>query len=221
MQACHQRLDPQLITIRRLFPSPLASIQVPDAQWLNGELKDLIAQRMAADTLGAQRSNTGGWQSAHDFPEWGGVACETLVRFATEFATQLTAVHSEQYGFIEPGFEWKINAWVNVNEAGHSNALHGHPGAFWSGVYWVDAGGREDDPAVGGDLEFLDPRGMVASTYNPALRMRVEDCLTAGFSSTCAAASGTFVMFPSWLMHSVRRFSGTRPRISIAFNFGV
>ncbi|WP_338475010.1 TIGR02466 family protein [Pseudomonas khavaziana] len=221
MQTSHQRLDPQLITIRRLFPSPLASIQVPDAHWLNGELKALIAQRMAADTRGAQRSNTGGWQSAHDFPEWGGAACETLVRFATEFATQLTAVHSEQYGFIEPGFEWKINAWVNVNEAGHSNALHGHPGAFWSGVYWVDAGGREDDPAVGGDLEFLDPRGMVASTYNPALRMRVEDCLTAGFSSTCAAASGTFVMFPSWLMHSVRRFSGTRRRISIAFNFGV
>ncbi|WP_409348109.1 putative 2OG-Fe(II) oxygenase [Pseudomonas sp. RIT778] len=27
-------------------------------------------------------------------------------------------------------------------------------------------------------------------------------------------------MFPSWLMHSVRRFEGTRPRISIAFNFG-
>ncbi|AMS22228.1 hypothetical protein AYK59_19645 [Pseudomonas synxantha] len=109
----------------------MAGIQVPDAQWLNGELKALIAQRLAADTQGAQRSNTGGWQSAHDFPEWDGAACETLVRFATEFA------------------------------------------------------------------------------------------LTAGFSSTCAAASGTFVMFPSWLMHSVRRFEGSRPRISIAFNFGV
>lgn len=84
----------------------------------------------------------------------------------------------------------------------------------------MDAGGREDDPTVGGDLEFADPRGMVASTYNPALRMRVEDCITAGFSSTCAASSGTFIMFPSWLMHSVRRFEGTRPRISIAFNFG-
>lgn len=25
----------------------------------------------------------------------------------------------------------------------------------------------------------------------------------------------------AWLMHSVRRFEGARPRISIAFNFGV
>ncbi|POA50355.1 hypothetical protein C1893_02055 [Pseudomonas sp. MPR-ANC1] len=220
MPSTCNRVDPQLIKIRRLFTTPLASIQYPDAEKLNDELKTLITRRMAKDRNGAQRSNDGGWQSSSDFPAWGGDACNALVRFATEFAVQLTAVHSDQYGLTEPAFEWKLNAWANVNEAGHSNALHGHPGAFWSGVYWVDDGGREDDPDVGGDLEFIDPRGMVASTYNPALRMRVEGCITAGFSTTCAAKSGTFLMFPSWLMHSVQRFQGARPRISIAFNFG-
>ncbi|MCB2250324.1 2OG-Fe(II) oxygenase family protein [Pseudomonas chlororaphis] len=221
MQLGNNLLDPERIKIRRLFATPLASIQHPDAERLNAELKAVVIRRMAEDRGGAQRSNDGGWQSANDFPEWGGEACDALVKFAKEFARQLTAVHSEQYGLIEPGFEWTLNAWANVNEAGHSNALHGHPGAFWSGVYWVDAGGREEDPAVGGDIEFIDPRGMVASTYNPALRMRVEDCLAAGFSSTCAASSGTFILFPSWLMHSVQRFAGNRPRISIAFNFGL
>ena len=220
MHSSNNPLNPELINIRWLFATPLASLQYPDAEKLNAELKTLITCRMADDLGGAQRSNDGGWQSASDFPEWGGQACDALVGFATEFATQLTAVHSEQYGLTEPSFAWKLNAWANVNQAGHSNALHGHPGAFWSGVYWVDAGGREEDPAVGGDLEFIDPRGMVASTYNPALRMRVEDCVTAGFSTTYAATSGTFIMFPSWLMHSVRRFEGARPRISIAFNFG-
>ncbi|WP_395606489.1 TIGR02466 family protein [Pseudomonas sp. B22129] len=213
-------VDPELITIKRLFTTPLASIQYPDAATLNAQLKAVITRRMAHDLRGAQRSNEGGWQSANDFQKWDDASCVALVTFATAFATQLTAVHSEQYGLTEPAFEWKLNAWANVNQAGHSNSLHGHPGAFWLGVYWVDAGGREDDPAVGGDLEFIDPRGMVASTYNPALRMRVEDCLTAGFSSTYAATSGTFVMFPSWLMHSVQRFEGARPRVSIAFNFG-
>ena len=221
MQSSSTRVNPDLINIRRLFATPLASLQYPDAEWLNAELKTLISSRMAQDLCGTQCSNDGGWQSAHDFAQWGGEACDALVAFAREFGNQLTAVHHEQYGFTEPAFEWKLNAWANVNEAGHSNALHGHPGAFWSGVYWVDAGGREEDASVGGDLEFIDPRGMVASTYNPALRMRVEDCLTAGFSSTCSATSGTFVMFPSWLMHAVRRFEGTRPRMSIAFNFGV
>ena len=220
MQSSNNLINPELIKIRRLFATPLASIQYPDADRLNTELKTLITRRMAEDRSGAQRSNDGGWQSSNDFPAWGGEACDALVKFATEFAVQLTAVHSDQYGLTEPAFEWKLNAWANVNEAGHSNALHGHPGAFWSGVYWVDAGGREDNPAVGGDLEFIDPRGMVASTYNPALRMRVEDCISAGFSTTCVAQSGTFLMFPSWLMHSVKRYEGTRPRISIAFNFG-
>ncbi|QXH36569.1 TIGR02466 family protein [Pseudomonas muyukensis] len=212
---------PEHINIRRLFATPLASIQYPDPGRLNAELKALVLERMAADPKGTRHSNQGGWQSTSDFAHWGGAACDALVRFATAFASQLTAVHSEQHGLIEPGFAWTLNAWANVNRRGDSNALHGHPGAFWSGVYWVDAGGREDDPAVGGDLEFIDPRGMVASTYNPALRMRVEDCLAAGFSSTCAASSGTLVMFPSWLMHAVRRFEGHRPRISIAFNFGL
>ncbi|MEG8244331.1 hypothetical protein [Pseudomonas paracarnis] len=125
MQFLEHPLDPQLINIRRLFPSPLASIQFPDAKRLNTELKAQIAQRMADDVYGTQRSNAGGWQSAGDFAQWGGEACEALVRFATQFATQMTVVHSEQYGFIEPGFEWKVNAWVNVNEAGQrATAMH-------------------------------------------------------------------------------------------------
>ncbi|WP_460423817.1 TIGR02466 family protein [Pseudomonas sp. ZL2] len=221
MQPSIDLLNPELINIRRLFATPLASIHYPDAERLNVELKNLISRRMTENRNGVKHSNEGGWQSASDFTEWGGEACDALVRFARAFAVQLTAVHSEKFGFIEPRFEWTINAWVNVTEAGDSNALHGHPGAFWSGVYWVDTGGREEDPTVGGDIEFMDPRGMIASTYNPALRMRVEDCLTAGFSSACVAESGKFIMFPSWLMHSVQRFEGTRPRISIAFNFGL
>ncbi|QIH08458.1 MULTISPECIES: TIGR02466 family protein [unclassified Pseudomonas] len=221
MPLANTLVDPQLINIRHLFATPVASLRHPDAHALNVQLKALIASRMAQDLCGAQHSNDGGWQSPSDFNLWGGTACESLVQFAKDFASQLTAVHSEQYGLVEPNFEWKINAWVNVNQAGHANALHGHPGAFWSGVYWVDTGGREEQLQVGGDIEFIDPRGMIASTYNPALRMRIKDCLAAGFGITQVPESGTFLMFPSWLLHSVQRYSGNRPRISIAFNFGV
>nr|WP_275078258.1 hypothetical protein [Pseudomonas syringae] len=55
--------------------------------------------------------------------------------------------------------------------------MHGHPGAFCSGVYWVDDGGRQDDVSIGGDLEFPDPRGMMPSVYNATLRMRIDGCL--------------------------------------------
>lgn len=214
-------VDPSEITIKKLFITPLAEVVHPQADTLNPALKAVIKARMQADQGGSQRSNQGGWQSSPDFAEWAGAPGQALVAFATALATQLTAQHSNERGLFEPEFTWQYNAWANVSEAGASNDLHGHAGAYWSGVYWVDDGGRGDDPAVGGDLEFPDPRGMIASVYNPALRMRVEGCVSAGYSTTVAARSGTLIMFPSWLMHSVRRFAGSRPRISIAFNFGV
>ncbi len=219
MQA-HPELNPESIQIHKFFVTPVASIVHPQAETLNNQLREVIAKRMEVDR-GASHSNQGGWQSTADFTEWGGEAAQALLAFGRTFASQLTAVHSAEHGFVEPTFEWRHNAWANVNFAGDSNDLHGHPGAYWSGVYWVDDGGRQEDPAVGGDLEFPDPRGMMPSAYNPDLRMRIEGCLTAGFSTTVAPASGTFIMFPSWLMHSVRRYNGKRPRLSIAFNFGV
>ncbi len=44
-------------------------------------------------------------------------------------------------------------------QPGHGNEFHSHPGSFWSGVYYVDDGGIAADPALGGELEFMDPRG--------------------------------------------------------------
>ncbi|QXI30726.1 putative 2OG-Fe(II) oxygenase [Pseudomonas vanderleydeniana] len=170
---------------------------------------------------GTSHSNQGGWQSTADIIRWGGEPAQALLDFGRAFANQLTAVHSAEHGLIEPAFGWQCNAWANVNFPGDSNHLHGHPGAFWSGVYWVDDGGRQMDPSGGGDMEFPDPRGMMPSVYNPELRMRIEGCLTAGYSTTVAPSTGTFIMFPSWLMHSVQRYNGTRPRISIALNFSV
>ncbi|MCL6310106.1 putative 2OG-Fe(II) oxygenase [Pseudomonas syringae] len=215
-----QNVDPEKIHINRCFSTPLASLIYPEADLLNLKLLDAIETRRNEET-GALHSNDGGWQSSADFPAWAGDAGEAILAFAMDFATQLTAAHSEDHGLIEPDFEWRHNAWVNVNEAGHGNALHGHPGAFWSGVYWVDDGGRHDDVSIGGDLEFPDPRGMMPSVYNPTLRMRIDGCLTAGYSTTITPCTGTLVMFPSWLMHLVQSYKGKRPRVSIAFNFGV
>ncbi|MEG5262806.1 TIGR02466 family protein [Pseudomonas sp. JDS28PS106] len=215
-----QHFDSDAIQIARLFVTPVASAVHPQAELLNEQLRRVIYERMQTDQ-GTSHSNEGGWQSSADFAEWGGEAARLLLDFGLAFANQLTAVQSPSDGLIEPAFQWKHAAWANVNFAGHSNALHGHPGAYWSGVYWVDDGGRQADPSVGGDLEFPDPRGMVPSVYNPALRMRIEGCLTAGYSTSVQPEAGTFVMFPSWFKHSVATYRGSRPRISIAFNFGV
>nr|WP_315425746.1 TIGR02466 family protein [uncultured Albidiferax sp.] len=205
------------IRIQRLFATPLASIAVPEASTLNAQLSHTILER-ARSHPSHHHSNLGGWQSADDFFSWDTPAAQSLKDFAVKMANSLTAVSSPQ-GLLESNVEWRVNAWANVNYPGSANALHGHPGAFWSGIYWVDDGGRNSDPTVEGDLEFMDPRGLLPSVYAPSLRFKIEGCLSAGYSETIAPASGTLVMFPAWLLHAVRVFKGQRPRISVAFNF--
>jgi uncharacterized protein (TIGR02466 family) len=210
-------LNPELIQISRLFPTPIASIRHPEAPSLCADLRDLILARSTVDA-GVKHSNEGGWQS-EEFASWAGAPGANLLNFAHDLANEMSAV-STPNGLIEAKLEWRCNAWANINDNGHSNALHAHPGAFWSAVFWVDDS-SEPGTDVAGELEFLDPRGIAPIMYSSDLRMKVGGCLTAGHSSPVQPESGTLLMFPSWLMHSVRRYEGSRPRISVAFNFSV
>jgi uncharacterized protein (TIGR02466 family) len=218
--ACPHQVDTNLIKITRLFATPIASLVYPEYELLNEQLRSIILDRSSHD-LGVLHSNDGGWQSQDDFASWAGEPGTRLIAFAQELANQLSAVSSPEHGLIEAHLQWHYSAWANINRKGHSNTVHGHPGSFWSAVYWVDSGDREHSLGVGGELEFIDPRGITPTLLNPALRMRIEGCLTAGHVSTVTPSSGTLLMFPSWLMHSVRRYKGDRPRISVAFNFAI
>lgn len=212
-------VDAGQIKIDKLFATPVASLQHPDYLRLNAELRDVILAR-EANHPSTDHSNEGGWQSTDDFAQWSGPAGAQLLAFAQELANQLSAVNSPEHGLIEAKLTWTCAAWANINRSGHGNGVHGHPGAYWSAVYWVDDGGRADS-AFGGELEFVDPRGIMPTILYPAVRMRIEGCLTAGFMSKMTPQAGTLVMFPSWLLHSVKPHRGDRARISIAFNFGL
>ncbi|WP_232968698.1 TIGR02466 family protein [Pseudomonas putida] len=210
-------LNPELIEVTRLFPTPIAKIQHPDADRICAELRDLILQRSEL-CPGTKHSNQGGWQS-EDFVPWAGKPGAELLQFAQDLANEMSAISTPD-GLVEAKLAWKYNAWANVNGHGHANAQHAHPGAYWSAVFWVDDG-SEPDIDVAGELEFIDPRGVMPLMYNADLRMKVAGCLTAGNSTAISPSSGHLLMFPSWLMHSVRRYEGRRPRISVAFNFSV
>ena len=45
---------------------------------------------------------------------------------------------------------WIGNMWANINRTGHGNEFHSRPGAYWSGVYYVDDGGIGTNPSLGG-----------------------------------------------------------------------
>jgi uncharacterized protein (TIGR02466 family) len=202
--------------LRSYFATPVAVVTLTDAETLNPELKRVILEREREDR-GVQHSNLGGWQSSWDFEEWGGAPARRLLDAARELATRLTSDRAGKPVRIS----WKTNAWANVNRRGHGNEFHTHPGAYWSGTYYVDDGGIAADHALGGAFEIQDPRGVAPAMYAPLLGFAVPGGQSAGASELIFPQSGQFLLFPSWLQHGVRPYLGDRTRISVAFNFSL
>jgi len=204
------------VEIRSYFATPVALVTLPDAATLNPELKRVILERASRDQ-GVQHSNLGGWQSSWDLEEWGGAPARRLLDAARDVATRLTSDRAG--GAVR--IAWQTNAWANVNRKGHGNEFHTHPGAYWSGTYYVDDGGIAADHALGGAFEMQDPRGVAPAMYAPLLGFAVPGGQSAGASELIYPASGQFILFPSWLQHGVRPYLGDQMRISVAFNFSV
>ena len=201
------------IDLRALFPTPVAVAQVPDFASVNERLR---AEIMACEarTPSNDHSNLGGWQSSWDLDDWGGEAARFVLAFARQLADRLTV---DRYG--RPArVDWRMNAWANVNRSGHGNEFHTHPGCYWSGTYYVDDGGIGADPSLGGEFEIQDPRGIAPAMYRPDLAPAAPGCLSIGASEVISPRAGNMVMFPSWLSHAVRPYTGGGTRISIAFN---
>jgi uncharacterized protein (TIGR02466 family) len=198
-----------------LFSTPVVLSDLPDAAALNADLRAAIVHRETTHP-GTQHSNLGGWQSEWDMDRWGGAAAIKLLAIGRNTANRVT---TDRLG-NPVALTWKANMWANINRSGHGNEFHSHPGSFWSGVYYVDDGGIEADPSLGGELEFMDPRGPGPAMYAPHLAYGKAG-LSVGANETVRPKAGRLVMFPAWLLHQVRPYRGKAQRISIAFNLSL
>ena len=204
------------IAVRGLFATPVAAVELPDAAARNRELAEIILGRRA-EHPSVQASNAGGWHSDRAIADWGGARAREVLAYAESVANQLTV--DRQGERVDPA--WTLRAWANVNGPGDGNLCHYHPGAFWSGTYYVDDGGCASDPALGGEFEMLDPRGTGPGMYAPALKFAGEDGASVGNAESIRPRPGLLFLFPSWLQHQVRPYRGTGLRISIAFNLSL
>lgn len=203
------------MTRRDLFVTPFASDTLQSAAGL-AELRRLIEAERARDAKGVQISNLGGWHSNPDMLEWAGEAARALAYKAMTMADELTidskSLHASRFG-------WVPEMWANVSARGNANQYHYHPGAFWSAVAYIDDGyDGDDDPALGGELQLLDPRMPMIRMTAPDLRLVAGEGGPMASEVSIRPSSGQIVIFPSWLQHAVRPFSGTGTRISIAIN---
>ena len=198
------------------FSTPILLVDVPDAAAMNTALTDALLAR-EKEKSSTSHSTLGGWQSTWDVDSWAGAGATRLLTIGSAIANRATVDRDGKSVSID----WRWNMWANINRHGHGNELHSHPGSFWSGVYYVDDGGAFDDPSLGGELEFLDPRAPGAAMYAPHLAFALPGGLSVGTKETVLPKAGRLVMFPAWLLHQVRPYRGTARRISIAFNLGL
>lgn len=198
------------------FATPIIVVDLPDGAQLNAALRPMLLKR-EAEQPSESRSTLGGWQSTLDLDKWAGAPAIKLLAIARNIANRITTDRTGKPVAIL----WQANMWANINRSGHGNEFHSHPGSYWSGVYYVDDGGISANPALGGELEFMDPRGAAPAMYAPHLAFALPGGLAAGTNQTFVPKAGRLVMFPSWLLHQVRPYLGTERRISIALNLSL
>ena len=198
------------------FATPIIVVDLPDGAQLNTALIPVLLKR-ESEQPSESRSTLGGWQSSLDLDKWAGAPAIKLLAIARNIANRITTDRAGKPVTIL----WQANMWANINRSGHGNEFHSHPGSFWSGVYYVDDGGVSANPALGGELEFMDPRGPAPAMYAPHLAFALPGGLSAGTNQTIVPKAGRLVMFPAWLLHQVRPYLGSEQRISIAFNLSL
>ena len=169
----------------------------------NGRIEK-FCQALRAKGGGRVVSNGGGWQSGNldlATPE-----LQELFRAVTD---KLAELH--RYFTFNPAMRQVITeAWVNVNNRGHFNYSHNHPGSFFSCVYYVKGGANK------GNIEFTNP--IPGHAYTIENHMVTAHNSFTGNALAIPPITGELVIFPSWLDHFVRQSESDEDRISIALN---
>lgn len=189
-----------------LFATPLLRYRADDPETLNAALMATM-QAMRSGSAGVEKSNRGGWHSEGNLFDSDAPAIRQVAAMARHAVLDAT----EQVGAkaAPDSLEMKLFAWMNANPQGGFNAPHSHPGAHWSGVYYVSQPETDDDTS--GMIEFLDPRSdlpnwrlLKAAPFRPKKKLRPRP--------------GEMILFPSYLVHWVYPNEAAEERVSIAFN---
>jgi uncharacterized protein (TIGR02466 family) len=149
-------------------------------------------------------SNGGGWQSDNldaGTPE--------LAPLFAEVDKKLNEVH-RAFEFSAAMRQVITEAWININQKGHFNYSHDHPGSLFSAVYYVKGGADK------GELELKTP--IIPHTYTISNDLADSFNAFTGHAMVIPPVTGDLLIFPSWLLHRVNISRSDEDRISIAFN---
>lgn len=194
------------LKVMELFPTPVFVVQSEglDNTFLADQIYAIRAEEYRLGVANKVLSNIGGFRS-YDLLKHPG-----FNSLKTHILRTLNDNMVNGQWFAEPEVvEAQFGAmWGVINNRGHANATHHHPGSWLSGVYYAKV---PSDPDKAGSIGFRDPN--LARTYNHMYYRTVQ-------ADTCyiPPAAGRLVMFPGWCEHFVGPNETDEDRIAIAFN---
>lgn len=190
----------------KLFSTPVFRYHFPDHADLDAALLEEGA-RLRAGSDGVKKSNRGGWHSEGNLFDSDAAPVKILRALAAEAVADATRGVGAKAD-IE-ALRMTLFGWMNSSPSGGFNAPHTHPGAHWSGVYYVS------QPAVekgnSGMIEFLDPRTDLPN-------WRILDAAPFRMKQKVRPMPGDMVLFPSYLVHWVYPNESEEDRVTVAFN---
>ena len=189
-----------MINIMPIFINFLAV----DSLRLDNDRIEKFCLETKKNSSGRVISNGGGWQSDNL-----DLATPELAELFAEVSKRLDEVH-RAFEFSASMRQMITEAWININQKGHFNYSHDHPGSLFSAVYYVKGGADK------GELEFKTP--IAPHTY--AISSEMVDGFNAftGHAMVIPPVTGDLLIFPSWLLHRVNMSQSDEERISIALN---
>lgn len=188
------------VSEQNIFPTTIWTFDLPPdiSEPLNVQaLKDLNELTSPRPALRPGRN----WQTdqcLHEYEEFASL----IEHFHAASAQVLETLDVEHDGFEITG------CWANMNPRNAFHVAHSHANNYLSGIYYVQA-------APGANhVTFHDPRSQL-EIIAPRLKQINRYTETA---TDVEVKAGRIVIFPSWLVHSVKSNQSDTIRISISFN---
>ena len=153
---------------------------------------------------GIVKTNVGGWHSDDIFNE----THTEFVKLKNKIKDAVDLYHHEIQ--LKKTHTQKINnIWVNINQKGHLNEYHDHPGACLSGAFYLT---KSKSPII-----FQHPMRDISRYFWDESIVEEWNAANSG-SWTIEPNPNILLVFPPWVYHKVSFNEEDTDRISFSFN---
>lgn len=181
-----------------ILATPLGLAAIPDAERLNSELRDLFAQRAAADRRPAL--NPLRFSSTDDLMEWPEPPARQLAEGITGAVYSLMSSVSDLAEAQLRACRLEMRAWFTIVRTNGAVPAVNYPLTSWCVIYCVAAPPPAEDRPDSGVVRLYESR--LGSTFQDATNSSLRIPYSQSHYSWRPAA-GSLVIFPASLTHEV------------------